>query len=213
MFYWVCFLLWFCLVVLTLMATGVMTVQTSATNTLPVCKSASSPPTMKTFANQSVPWKSEQVTGEVEGVDVFKLRQDLLLSEGLRLKPYKDTVGKLTIGVGHNLDDEGITKEEALYLLHNDILDVIKDLRKIPHYSKFVDGNDVRERVIAEMVFNLGIGGVLKFKKMWKAIEMEDWDQAAKEMLNSQWARQVGKRANRLSERMRSGRDLISNAE
>ncbi len=144
--------------------------------------------------------------GEVNGVDVDKLRQDLIYSEGLRLKAYRDTVGKLTIGVGHNLDDQGITEDEAIYLLNNDIIDVVRELHKIPGYEK-IDGNDVRERVISEMVFNLGVNGVLKFRHMWKAIQKEDWESAANHMLQSRWAEQVGKRAVRLANRMRTGEE------
>ena len=127
---------------------------------------------------------------------------DLLIRhEGLRLKPYRDTVGKLTIGVGRNLDDVGITREEALYLLKNDIDNARRELIKtIP---RFLDMDKVRQIVLISMTFNLGLSRFKRFKKLIAAIERKDWDQAAKEMLNSKWAKQVGRRATELAQMMR----------
>lgn len=161
-------------------------------------------PTTKDSASQCATAKSDDKDCEVGGVNIYRLETDLIKSEGLRLKPYRDSVGKLTIGVGHNLDDEGITKEESMYLLQSDVVNVVKELWQIPEYKK-IDGNDVRERVIAEMVFNLGFQRVLHFKKMWECIGREDWSGASQEMLNSKWSKQVGARATRLAERMRTG--------
>jgi len=135
-----------------------------------------------------------------------KLKKDLIVSEGLRLKPYKDTTGKLTIGVGRNLEDVGIAKEEAFFLLKRDIQHLQNELKKIPDFSKLAD-SEVRQRVVAEMAFNIGVNRLLKFKKMWAAISFGNWDIAAKEMLNSKWAKQVGNRAYRLAKRMKTGSD------
>ena len=129
---------------------------------------------------------------------------DLLIKhEGLRLKPYRDTVGKLTIGVGRNLDDVGITREEALYLLGNDIFRVKAGLYDAFLWSINLDA--VRKDVVINMVFNLGLGRFKRFKRMIAAIERQDWDGAAKEMLDSKWAKQVGRRAIELAQMMKSG--------
>jgi len=137
-------------------------------------------------------------------MNISKLKKELIISEGLRLKAYKDSVGKVTIGVGRNLDDLGISEKEALFLLNNDITRVHEELLNIVEYSKLCDP---RQRVIAEMVFNLGLKGVMKFQHMWQAIKCNNWDTAANEMLNSLWAKQVGIRAQRLATRMRIGKD------
>lgn len=131
------------------------------------------------------------------------LKQLLIKHEGVRLKPYQDTVGKWTIGVGRNLDDVGITYEEAMYLLTNDLRHVENDcLHAFPWYA---DLDEARQAVVASMVFNLGLAGFLRFKKLIKAIEQEDWPKAATEMLASQWAVQVGQRADELSTMMLRG--------
>ena len=131
---------------------------------------------------------------------------DLLIKhEGLRLKPYRDTVGKLTIGVGRNLDDMGITRGEALYLLGNDINRVRLELIKIVGW--FLTLGTVRQTVLIDMVFNLGITRFKRFKKLIRAIEARDWEKAATEMLDSRWARQVGRRATELARMMRDGDD------
>ena len=131
----------------------------------------------------------------------------LIKHEGLKLRPYRDTVGKLTIGTGRNLDDVGITKEEADYLLYNDIYRIEGEIiNKLPVYSTLSDN---RKIVLMNMGFNLGINGLLKFKKMIAAIENKEWIIAASEMLNSKWARQVKGRAIELAEIMRT--DNIEN--
>ena len=132
------------------------------------------------------------------------LIKNLIADEGLRLKPYTDTVGKLTIGVGRNLDDEGITAQEALYLLNNDIQRIEKVLAPLPNFSQL---SEPRQRVITEMAFNIGFQGVMEFKEMWKAIQDQDWDGAANAMLDSLWAKEVGQRATRLATAMRTGVD------
>ncbi len=132
-----------------------------------------------------------------------KLIRLLITHEGLRLKPYRDTRGKLTIGVGRNLDDVGITEEEALYLLKNDIKRVLDFLKeRLPYWNGLTE---TRKMALVDMCFNLGPGGFLSFKRMLRALEREDYEQAAREMLDSRWARQVGRRAEELAEMMREG--------
>ena len=131
------------------------------------------------------------------------LRKQLRVDEGVRLKPYKDTVGKLTVGVGRNLDDKGLNLEEIAYLLDNDITDAEQDARALfPSYDKL---SEVRKAVLANLCFNLGRDRAAQFKKLRKAVLDEDWSQAAIEMLNSKWASQVGARATRLAKQMETG--------
>lgn len=129
------------------------------------------------------------------------LIQQLIDHEGLRLKPYRDTVGKLTIGVGRNLDDVGITESEARTLLENDISTVCRELdRALPWWR---DLSEPRQRALADMAFNLGTPRLLGFKRMIAALERKDYEEAANEMLLSQWADQVKSRAVRLAAAMR----------
>jgi lysozyme len=134
--------------------------------------------------------------------------EDLLLSElerdeGVRLKPYLDTEGKLTLGIGRNLDDVGIDAEEAQYLCRRDIRRAESGLTTvIPRWRGL---SDARQRVLINMCFNMGPTRLAGFKNMVAAIENNNFEEAAKEMLNSRWATQVGDRAKRLSEMMRRG--------
>ncbi|WP_165856748.1 glycoside hydrolase family protein [Marinobacter sp. JSM 1782161] len=130
------------------------------------------------------------------------LRSQLERHEGLRLEPYKDTVGKLTIGYGRNIEDNGISRDEADFMLDNDIDSIESELRRLPAYNALCAS---RQTVIANMAFNMGVPTLLQFRKMWAAIDSMDWARAAAEMMDSRWARQVGNRAVELSEIMRSG--------
>ena len=135
--------------------------------------------------------------------DITSLEDQLIDHEGLELKPYQCTAEKLTIGVGRNIEDRGITEDEARYLLKNDIR-IVEDelLEKKP----VVAGLDaVRQRVLVDMGFNLGIPTLLKFQNMWIAIEEEDWEEASAQAMDSRWAKQVGRRAERLCEAMATG--------
>lgn len=126
------------------------------------------------------------------------LERLLIRHEGLRLKPYKDTLGKTTIGIGRNLDDVGISEEEALDLCDNDIAVATREALDSLH-NWFALCGYVRQAVIVSMIFNMGIQRFLGFKKMIAACESGDWDMAAHEMVNSEWANQVGERATELA--------------
>ena len=156
-------------------------------------------------------------------------RQDLIdklvVSEGLRLQVYKDTLGIDTIGIGRNLEDRGITKEElddldipsidhvyeygiteadAVYLATNDIEIVEEELCRAHSCVEELDA--VRQLVVMDMAFNMGVPRLCKFKKMWAAIHDGDYNTAAVEMLDSRWATQVGTRAIKLSKAMEEGK-------
>ena len=142
-------------------------------------------------------------------IDRENLHRQLIHDEGLRLKPYRCTAGKLTIGCGRNLDDVGITQKEAVFLLDNDITNAIHGL-VVAHGDWFPPLDPVRQAVLVNMVINMGLPRFNGFKKLHAAIKVKDYDGAAVEMLSSRWAEQVGDRALRLSEQMRTGRWILS---
>lgn len=132
-----------------------------------------------------------------------RLLAQLRADEGLRLKSYRDTMGKLTIGYGRNLDDRGISEREAEMLLRADLHAAISDLRlRLPWVDEL---GPARHAVLIMMTFNCGVAGLLKFERMMAALDRRDYAAAATEMLASRWAIQVGDRARRLATQMRTG--------
>jgi lysozyme len=121
------------------------------------------------------------------------LKQILFVQEGFRDKPYTDTTGHLTIGIGRNLSDRGISLNEAYDLLENDIEYFEGCLQKVfPFYDRL---SQARQAVLVNMAFNLGLKNLLEFKKFVEYLADNDYSNAAKEMLDSVWAKQVGARA------------------
>lgn len=141
---------------------------------------------------------------------IDQLRRD----ESLRLTVYDDATGKPivpgtlvkghpTIGYGRALDVEGITKDEAEYLLSNDVSRVKIDVAEaIPWMT---DLDEARRGVLQNMAFNMGVKGLLDFKNTLSLVKAGSYMNAATEMLNSKWAKQVGDRANHLARQMVSG--------
>ena len=148
----------------------------------------------------------------------------LIAHEGLRLQVYQDTLGIDTIGIGRNLEDRGITKEEldwmdipnmdaiyeygiteadAMYLAKNDVQIVEKELVRSHPCVEELDA--VRQLVLVDMAFNMGVPRLSKFKKMWAAVHENKFDIAAKEMLDSRWAIQVKSRSTKLAHAMHHG--------
>lgn len=118
-------------------------------------------------------------------------------------KPYRDTVGKLTIGYGHNLDDNGINQKVADFILADDLE---AHAAQLHFYLPWTDSLDeVRRAVLINMAFNMGIHGLLKFKNTLEAIHDGEYQKAALMMLQSKWADQVGIRAKRLADQMATG--------
>ncbi|TQF71781.1 glycoside hydrolase family protein [Pseudoalteromonas luteoviolacea] len=137
----------------------------------------------------------------------------LFRHEGCKLTPYYCSKGRLTIGIGRNLDDNGLSADEcayldtkgvdysdiakteitediAIYLLQRD-LEYIE--RRLPElFTNWEELSGVRQDVLRDMAFNLGIKGLSWFTRMRKAIESDNWVDATFEMLNSKWARDVG---------------------
>jgi lysozyme len=144
-----------------------------------------------------------------------RLEKQLRADEGERLKPYRCTAGKLTIGVGRNLDDRGITKEESAVMLDRDIRNCLADLAFfLPWYKQL---NAARQEALINMVFTMGIARLRGFKNMLAALQTGDWQKAHDEALfnlepvhengkivrwikrPTKWAREVGERANRIA--------------
>ena len=134
---------------------------------------------------------------------VDKLIKQLKKHEGVELKPYKCTSNKLTIGIGRNLEDVGISEHEAEFLLMND-LDTYMTAAKT--YDWYAGLNDARKAVIVNMLFNMGQTNFNKFLKMKQALAVGDHAEAAKQMLDSRWAKQVKGRSAELSKQMETGK-------
>lgn len=131
------------------------------------------------------------------------LEQRLLRHEGIKLRAYKDSLGILTIGVGRNIENVGISADEAMYLLQNDIDHVKDQVSQTFPWTSEVD--NVRLDVIYEMTFQLGISGVKKFPKMLDAVKSKDYATAASEMLNSAWHTQTPARCEELANLILNG--------
>lgn len=139
-------------------------------------------------------------------MDAARLAADLRRDEGMRSRAYKDSEGYWTIGVGRLIDPRlggGLSDDEIELLLANDIARVVEELdQALPWWQKL---NDARQEVLANMAFNLGVGGLLKFKRTLSMLEHGEFAEASREMLRSKWARQVGKRAVRLADQIATG--------
>ena len=150
--------------------------------------------------------------------------EELIKHEGLKLQVYKDTLGIDTIGIGRNLEDRGISQEElddldipnmdviyeygiteadAVYLAQNDVQIVEEELLRAHPCVDRLDS--VRQLILMDMAFNMGVPRLCKFQKMWNAIHEGKYDVAAKEMLDSRWANQVKSRATKLANAMHNG--------
>ncbi|MCG7551350.1 hypothetical protein [Pseudoalteromonas sp. Of7M-16] len=143
----------------------------------------------------------------------MKIQQLLLRHEGYRSTPYNCPKSKLTIGIGRNLDDNGLSADECAYLDKNGVdysdiakMEITEDIaiyllqrdleyveRRLPKlFTNWAELSDVRQDVLRDMAFNLGIQGLSWFARMRKAVETSEWVDATFEMLNSKWSRDVG---------------------
>jgi len=139
----------------------------------------------------------------LDGDSQQKLRAQLAHDEGFRQYPYIDSTGNETIGYGRALKIEGISKDEALYLMTSDIQRCEHELwNSFPAYATL---NDVRKSVLINMSYNLGIVGLMGFRALIDAITRSDWEAAEAAMLDSTWYHQVGTRAQRLGKMMLTG--------
>lgn len=133
------------------------------------------------------------------------LIEQLTLHEGRRKRIYRDSAGKMSGGVGRNLDDVGLSDDEIDLMLRNDIARAEAALDDRHSWWRRLD--PVRQKVLADMMFNLGPGKLAEFTNTLGEIARGEYASAAARMLKSKWAKQVGARAKRLAEMMRTGRD------
>ena len=139
-----------------------------------------------------------------------ELKEQIKEHEGFVPRTYKDSLGKRTIGFGHLCvepeqwdDDKEYTREELERVFDNDFEEALKNAESLIGERSI---NFIAKQVIIEMVFQLGIGGVGKFKKMWSALDKEDYGEASFQMMDSLWAKQTPSRAEKLSQKMRSAK-------
>ena len=137
---------------------------------------------------------------------IEELKQLLIKHEGEVNHVYIDSEGYYTLGIGRLVDERRggkISHDEAMYLLHNDVIKIIGQCDRA--FDWFDELDETRKIVVLNMVFNLGINGFKKFKKTIQYIANENYEDAAIEMKDSKWCSQVGKRCTELSEMMKNG--------
>ncbi len=131
-----------------------------------------------------------------------KVREQIARSEGTRSLMYFDSLGVPTIGVGHNLRDVPISAAAIDQILRDDLAPAFVDCQNFTWWSLL---NEPRKAVMVDMRFNLGAAGFRQFKTMMAALSRSEWDVAADAMMASRWIQQVGQRAVRNVQQMRSG--------
>lgn len=137
-------------------------------------------------------------------MDLTKLGKQLIVHEGFKKLPYVDTTGNITIGVGHNLSADGLTYAQVMSLLQDDITQVLLWLKiHLPWHAQL---DDVRQRALADMAFNLN-NKLMGFTNMLAALQKQDWQTAHDELLNSTFAKQTGQRAKDLAQMFLTGQD------
>ena len=150
-------------------------------------------------------WKGKKM-------DLIKLREQLEIDEGVKYEIYKDHLGYPTFGIGHLVTDTdaefgcdvgtSVSEQRVEEAFKKDVQIVIKDCEIL--YPDFNELPEEVQQIIANMMFNLGRPRLTKFKGMKRGVDEKNWNAAADEMVDSRWYRQVGKRAERLVERMRN---------
>lgn len=141
-------------------------------------------------------------------VDHSRLRAQLGLHEGVRDKIYTDSVGKVSGGIGRNLTDKGFRQDEIDLMYRNDVAESIAELDRVLPWWRRLD--EVRRRVLVDMMFNMGAPTLLGFKNTLGMVERGQYREAAENMLASKWSAQTGGRARRLAAMMGSGMDWSS---
>lgn len=132
-----------------------------------------------------------------------ELLQQIKEHEGLRLFPYKCPAGKLTIGYGHNLQDNGLSKSACEYILYDDIDEAKRNLRTIFGNEFFENLSKNKKIALIDMMFNLGMIKFLTFKRFIFAVETQNWDNASYEIIHSRAYEQNKKRYKKLSEQIK----------
>ena len=145
-------------------------------------------------------------------MDINKLREQLKIDEGVKYEVYDDHLGYKTFGIGHLItakDEEYgaiigtiVSEKRVNAVFDTDVNTYIDEAKKV--FGNLEEMPQEAQQVIVNMCFNMGSPRLSQFKKFIKAIHDEDWATASVEMLNSKWAKQVGERANRLSDRIKA---------
>jgi lysozyme len=131
------------------------------------------------------------------------LRPQLVIDEGRRSKIYIDTRGKWSVGIGRNLTDKGLSTAEIDFLFGNDVAEAEREARAV--FITFDQLSDARKAVVVNMAFNMGQKTLEQFHGTIAAVNGGDFEEAARDMLASRWATEVGARAVRLADAMRKG--------
>ena len=153
-------------------------------------------------------------------MNIEQLRKELENDEGIRYEIYNDHLGYPTFGIGHLVIDsdpeygEGIgttvSKDRVISAFEEDVMGVVFDCKRL--YPDFERLPEDAQRIIANMMFNMGYTRLSKFKGMKRGVDARDWNAAADEMVDSRWYKQVTNRAERLVKRMRMGSEIISDS-
>ena len=142
-------------------------------------------------------------------MDMDRLLESVKKHEGYRNKVYLDTLGKRTVGVGHLCvedfweDDKEYEEKFLMEILQKDLQQAIRGARSLMEDHGCVDIDEQAEEILIEMVFQLGMTGVSKFKNMWKALAELNYVGASYEMLDSRWAKQTPNRAKAMAKTMK----------
>ena len=144
-------------------------------------------------------------------MDIQKFREELEYDEGCKYEIYNDHLGYPTFGIGHLVIDsdpeygEGVgtpvSEDRVISAFEKDVMGVVSDCERL--YSDFERLPEDAQRIIANMMFNMGYTRLSKFKRMKRGVDVRDWNTAADEMVDSRWYKQVTNRAERLVKRMR----------
>ena len=142
-------------------------------------------------------------------MNMDRLLESVKKHEGYRNKVYLDTLGKRTVGVGHLCvedfweDDKEYEEKFLMEILQKDLQEAIRGARSLMEEHGCADIDDQAEEILIEMVFQLGMTGVSKFKKMWKALAEKNYIGASYEMLDSRWSKQTPNRAKAMAKTMK----------
>lgn len=139
----------------------------------------------------------------VKTYNLTDLEKQVIQDEGFKTIPYQDTKGYWTCGVGWNMDANPMRESEVIFRLRNDLLEAKGYAQK---FDWFKNLNEIRQLVIVELIFALGLTKFNGFVEMKKALQNNDMKKASQEILNSKWATEVKGRAERLARQMESGK-------
>ena len=145
-------------------------------------------------------------------MNMEKLREELEADEGVKYEIYNDYLGYATFGIGHLILDSdpeqgssvgtAVSESRVAEAFESDIVQVVSDCETL--YPDFESLPEDAQRIIANMMFNMGRPRLSKFKGMKRGVDAQDWNAAADEMIDSNWYKQVTNRADRLVNRMRN---------